>query len=200
MEVARKVPTAVVYAARDPRVAERCAAWLQGPCYTVSTTDDLPGAEACSAFKNAYATASGVCDGLELRGHPEMYNTKAMLFSQAVNEITRMVAAMGGRTQTALGLAAVGDLHVTAAAGRNRTYGEHVGRGEPPDQVAARMRAAGELTEGYPALQTGWELLQQKVDEGRLAVADFPLLEALHRIVYQGADVADTLLRVKVRE
>jgi len=198
MEVARKVPTAVVYAAADRREAERCAAWLQGPTYTISPTDDLAGAEACSAFKNAYATASGLCDGLQLRGHPEMYNTKAMLFSQAIAEITRMVVALGGRPETARGIAGVGDLHVTAAAGRNRTYGEHVGRGEPPDKVADRMRQSGELTEGYPALKTGWDLLQQM--SGELSVADFPLLEALHRIVYQGADVADTLLRVKVRD
>ena len=111
-----------------------------------------------------------------------------------------MVAALGGRPVTAMGLAAVGDLHVTAAAGRNRAYGEHVGRGEPPDRVAERMRQSGELTEGYPALKTGWDLLHQMADDGALVVADFPLLEALHRIVYLGGDVADTLLRVKVRE
>ena len=199
MEVAREVPTAAIYAASDLGDAERCATWLERPFYTLTRTDDLAGVETCSAFKNAYATASGLCDGLELNGHPEMYNTKAMLFSQAITEITRMVAAMGGRPETAVGVSAVGDLHVTAAAGRNRTYGEHVGKGEPPDQVAERMRAAGELTEGYPALQTGWELLLQKVEEGALALADFPLLEALHRIVYEGADVLTTLAGVRVR-
>lgn len=199
MEVCRGVPSAVVFAAQDLLLAESCAAWLEGSTYIVTRTDDLVGAEACSAFKNAYATASGLCDGLQLAGHPEMYNTKAMLFSQAIAEITRMVVALGGRPETAAGLAAVGDLHVTAAAGRNRTYGEHVGRGEPPDQVAERMQATGELTEGYPALKTGWELLQQMAANGWLRVADFPLLEALHRIVYLGAPVAQTLLAVEVR-
>jgi glycerol-3-phosphate dehydrogenase (NAD(P)+) len=199
MEVAREVGTAVLYAAADIDDARRCAAWLELPYYTITRTDDLAGVEACSAFKNAYATASGLCDGLQLRGYPEMYNTKAMLFSQAIAEITRMVVALGGRPETAVGLAGVGDLHVTAAAGRNRTYGENVGRGDPPDQVADRMRAAGELTEGYPALQTGWDLLQQTAADGKLAVVDFPLLEALHRIVHGGADVAETLAGVKVR-
>ena len=193
------MPTAAIYAADDLQDAERCAAWLERPYYTLTRTDDLAGVEACSAFKNAYATASGLCDGLELRGHPEMFNTKAMMFSQAIAEITRMVTAMGGRPETASGLAAVGDLHVTAAAGRNRTYGEHVGKGEPPDQVAERMREAGELTEGYPALQTGWDLLLQKVEEGVLDRTDFPLLEALHGIVYEGADVLETLGGVRVR-
>jgi len=198
-EVAREVATAVIYAAVSDDVVGLCAGWLEAPYYTITRSTDLPGVEACSAFKNAYATASGICDGLQLRGYPEMFNTKAMLFSQAVAEITRMVVALGGRSSTAAGVAGVGDLHVTAAAGRNRTYGEHVGRGEAPDQVAEQMRRTGELTEGYPALKTGWDLLLQQAEGGALSVSDFPLLQALHRIVYGNADVAETLLSVKVR-
>lgn len=200
MEVARGVSTAVLYASEDLQTCERCASWLEGDSYTITRTTDLAGGETCSAFKNAYATASGLCDGLQLIGHPEMYNTKAMIFSQAIAEICRMVRAMGGRPETAVGLAAVGDLHVTAAAGRNRTYGEHVGRGEPADQVAKRMLQSGELTEGYPALQTGWDLLNQLAADGKLAVEDFPLLAALHAIVYQGADVATSLASLRIRD
>ena len=200
MEVARRVPTAVLFASdEDAAARDRCAGWLECGHYTITRTTDLAGLETCSAFKNAYATASGLCDGLELCGHPEMYNAKAMLFSQAIFEITRVVVAMGGGAEMARGLAGVGDLHVTAAAGRNRAYGERVGLGEPPDQVAQKMLEAGELTEGYPALNTGWELLQQLVDGGELALEDFPLLAALHRIVHGGADVARTLAEVKVR-
>ena len=165
----------------------------------VTRTDDLAGVEACSAFKNAYATASGLCDGLELIGHPEMYNTKALLFTQAIREIGLMVAALGGRVGTVHGVAGVGDLHVTAAAGRNRAYGERVGKGEPPAEAAEQMRCTGELTEGYPALKTGWDLLEQQVRAGLLSGDDFPLLEALHRIVYQDADVATTLASLRVR-
>jgi glycerol-3-phosphate dehydrogenase (NAD(P)+) len=199
MEVARQVPTAVIYAAHD---AETCGHWadlLEREYYTVTRTDDLAGVETCSAFKNAYATASGLCDGLERTGRPEMYNTKAMLFAQAIREIGRMVRAMGGGARTAEGLAGVGDLHVTAAAGRNRTYGERVGMGEAPDRVAEEMVRTGELTEGYPALRTGRLLLDQMVEGGRLERRDFPLLTALHRIVYEGAEVAPTLAELRIR-
>jgi glycerol-3-phosphate dehydrogenase (NAD(P)+) len=205
MEVARGVNTAVVHAA-DGAVAEDVAArdrWadaLETDFYTVTRSDDLAGVETCSAFKNAYATASGLCDGLQLTGHPELYNTKAMMFARAIAEVTRVVEAMGGRPGTAGGQAGVGDLHVTAAAGRNRTYGEHVGRGEPPDQVAERMRATGELTEGYPALHTGRELVNQLAGRGLLRLEDFPLLTALHAIVYEGADVAATLAGLRIRD
>lgn len=200
MEVARGVSTSVVWACRDEPLCRRWAAALESPTYTITVSQDLAGLETCSAFKNAYATASGLCDGLQRSGHPEMYNSKALLFTQAVQEIARMVEAMGGRRETALGLAGVGDLHVTAAAGRNRAYGERVGMGEAPDRVAAEMAATGELTEGYPALRTGWLLLQQLASSGRLRAEDFPLLRALHQIVYQGAPVAPTLFGLRVRD
>jgi glycerol-3-phosphate dehydrogenase (NAD(P)+) len=128
-----------------------------------------------------------------------MHNTKALLFTQAVQEIARMVEANGGRRESALGLAGLGGLHVTAAAGRNRTYGERVGLGESPETVAAQMGASGELTEGYPALRTGWLLLQQLIAVGRLRLSDFPLLQALHQIVYEHAPVASTLAGLHVR-
>jgi glycerol-3-phosphate dehydrogenase (NAD(P)+) len=196
MEVARGVLTGVVYASEELAVARACAAWLGGPRYLVTPTPDLAGAETCSAFKNAYATASGICDGLQLAGHPEMYNTKALLFAQAIAEIATMTRAMGGRDGTAHGLCGVGDLHVTAAAGRNRTYGERVGRGEPPALVAEEMRRTGELTEGYMALRTGRSLLHQLAagPDATLAVESFPLLEALHAVVHGGADPASTIL------
>jgi len=199
MEVARGVATSVVWASEDAALLARWADALESPSYTISRSDDLAGAETCSAFKNAYATASGLCDGLQKHGHPEMHNTKALLFTQAVQEIVRMVAAMGGRRETALGLCGMGDLHVTAAAGRNRAYGERVGQGEAPDKVAAEMAATGELTEGYPALRTGWQLLQQRIASHELRLLDFPLLQALHRIVYCSAPVATTLLGLRVR-
>jgi glycerol-3-phosphate dehydrogenase (NAD(P)+) len=199
MEVARRVPTAVIFASEELGVAEAAAGGLESTRYTITRTDDLAGVEACSAFKNAYATASGLCDGLQLAGNPEMHNTRAMLFAQAVREIARMVVALGGNRETAYGLAGVGDLHVTAAAGRNRAYGERVGRGDDPAQAAAEMERSGELTEGYPALQTGWDLLRQQARAGRLAVEDFPLLAALHAVVYDKEKPATLLKRVRVR-
>ena len=93
-----------------------------------------------------------------------------------------LVAAGGGRAETVHGPAGVGDLHVTAAAGRNRAFGERVGAGRPAREVAAEMLAAGELTEGYPAIATAWRFARER------GVAPLPLLAALHAIAWEGAD------------
>jgi glycerol-3-phosphate dehydrogenase (NAD(P)+) len=185
MEIARGVLTWMLFAGKD---ADACARALSSESLQVGTTDDLAGAEICSALKNAYATGLGIWDGLVGK---DAHNARAACFTQAVVEMARLVEAGGGRRETAFGAAGLGDLHVTAAGGRNRAFGERIGAGKKARLVADEMRAIGELTEGYPAIDTAWRFARER------GVLDLPLLEALHRIVWQDAP-ADTLLALRL--
>ncbi len=184
MEIARGVLTWMEFAGRDAGDALPCARALSGHGLVVSPSDDIAGASLCSALKNAYATGLGLWDGYV---GPDAHNARAACFTQSIVEMRALVAAGGGRVETVHGPAGVGDLHVTAAAGRNRLFGERVGRGARAEKVAAEMLAAGELTEGYPAIQTAWRFARER------AVSPLPLLAALHAIVWEGAAVASTL-------
>jgi glycerol-3-phosphate dehydrogenase (NAD(P)+) len=147
------------------------------------------------ALKNAYATAGGIWDGLCAIGRVEggaAHNAKALLFAQALREMAAVTSALGGRAETVFGIAGAGDLHVTQAAGRNRAYGEAVGRGGAPEAVAREMGERGELTEGYPAIRTAWQLVRER------GLSGLPLLAALHAIVYEGAPVDATLRAVSI--
>jgi glycerol-3-phosphate dehydrogenase (NAD(P)+) len=181
IEVARRVLTLMQFAGAD---AEACKRALGGDHLCVGTTDDIAGAEVCSALKNAYATGLGLWDGLIGK---DSHNARAACFTQAIVEMRLLVAAAGGRAETVHGAAGLGDLHVTAAAGRNRAFGERVGRGKPAKEVASEMLAAGELTEGYPAIATAWRFARER------AITGLPLLQALNAIVWEGAAVAPTL-------
>ena len=185
IEIARSVLTLMAFAGTD---ADACATAFGGGHMRVRVTDDIAGAEICSALKNAYATGLGIWDGLLGK---DCHNARAASFTQAVDEMRRLAVAAGGRAETVHGAAGVGDLHVTAAAGRNRAFGERIGRGEPARDVAAQMLAAGELTEGYPAIATAWRFA------GERGVTDLPLLEALHQIVWGGAPLRETLAKLE---
>jgi glycerol-3-phosphate dehydrogenase (NAD(P)+) len=185
MEIARDVLTWMLFAGKD---AELCALALSSESLQVGTSSDLAGAEICSALKNAYATGLGIWDGLVGK---DAHNARAACFTQAVVEMARLVAAGGGLRETVFGAAGVGDLHVTAAGGRNRAFGERIGAGKKARAVADEMRAMGELTEGYPAIQTAWRFARE------LGVSDLPLLEALHSVVWEDAP-AETLRRLKL--
>jgi glycerol-3-phosphate dehydrogenase (NAD(P)+) len=187
IEIARRVLTWMFFAAGDLADARACAEAVGGDHLQVTVSDDIAGAEICSATKNAYATGLGLWDGLV---GPDCHNARAACFQQGVVEMAKLVAAGGGRVETAYGAPGVGDLHVTAAAGRNRAFGERVGKGKPAKTVAAEMLATGELTEGYPAIASAWRWAKER------GVADLPLLEALHAIVWGGAEVAPTLAKL----
>jgi glycerol-3-phosphate dehydrogenase (NAD(P)+) len=183
MEVARDVLTWMQFAGPQADAAA-CARALRGERLVITESDDLAGAELCSALKNAYATGLGLWDGLV---GADAHNARAACFTQGIVEIRKLVVAGGGRADTVHGPAGVGDLHVTAAGGRNRAFGERVGRGKPAKQVAAEMLAAGELTEGYPAIATAWRFARER------GVTGLPLLETLHAIVWEGAEVGRAL-------
>jgi glycerol-3-phosphate dehydrogenase (NAD(P)+) len=185
-EVARRVLTLMQFAGA-PADAAACARALEGHGLVVTTSDDIAGAEVCSALKNAYATGLGLWDGLV---GAEAHNARAACFTQAIAEMRALVHAAGGRVETVHGAAGVGDLHVTAAAGRNRAFGERVGRGKPAAEVAAEMLAGGELTEGYPAIATAWRFAREQ------GVSGLPLLESLNAVVWEGAAVAPTLAKL----
>jgi glycerol-3-phosphate dehydrogenase (NAD(P)+) len=189
IEVARRVLTLMLFASANMADARACVEAVGGDHLRITASDDIVGAEICSAMKNAYATGLGLWDGLV---GADCHNARAACFQQAVIEMAKLVAVGGGRVETTYGAAGVGDLHVTAAAGRNRAFGERVGKGKPAKTVAAEMLATGELTEGYPAIASAWRWAKEH------GVTDLPFLAALHAIVWEGAEVAPTLARLEL--
>jgi glycerol-3-phosphate dehydrogenase (NAD(P)+) len=189
IEVARRVLTWMFFASADASDARACAEAVGGDHLRVTTSGDIAGAEICSALKNAYATGLGIWDGFV---GPDCHNARAACFQQAVVEMARLVEVGGGDVATAHGAAGVGDLHVTAAAGRNRAFGEHIGKGTPAKQVAAEMLARDQLTEGYPAIASAWRWAKEQ----GVSPSDIPLLHALHEIVWEDVSVKDALARL----
>ncbi len=198
-EVAAGWPTVAVFGALDGALRERCAAAFGTDLYVVVVTDDLTGLELAAATKNAYAIALGACDGLALReGHP-WHNLKAALFAQAIGEMRLLARALGGRDDTIIGPAGVGDLEVTGLSGRNRALGELIGQGTPGDQAIAMMEQSGQTVEGPAAARAAWRLVSQLEGQGSKAqAAAYPLLAALVALLAGQGDPATVLASLLV--
>ncbi len=186
IEVARRVLTWMVFAGED---AKFCAAAMAQPHLQITTTPDLTGAEVCSSLKNAYATGLGIWDGWV---GVDAHNARAACFMQSVVEMRRAVIAAGGNVATADGAAGIGDLHVTGAGGRNRIFGERIGRGGKAKDVARDMAAAGQLTEGYMAIATGHRFVRER------GVTDTPWLDAIHAIVWGDRPAKEVLSTLRL--
>jgi glycerol-3-phosphate dehydrogenase (NAD(P)+) len=189
IEIARGVLTLMEFAGDRADDVALAAGVFGREHVHIAKTDDVAGAEICSALKNAYATGLGLWDG---HVGKDAHDARAACFTQAIAEMRRVVVAAGGRAETVYGAAGVGDLHVTAAGGRNRAFGERVGTGRKAGDVAREMLAAGELTEGYPAIASAWRFVREH------GVSGLPLLKALHAIVWEDAPVAATLAALRL--
>jgi len=140
-EVAAGTPTAVTVAAQTADTARLVQSVFRAPTFRVYTSADVTGVELGGAAKNVIAIAAGVSDGLGLGN-----SSRAALITRGVAEVARLVAKMGGETQTVSGLSGVGDLVLTCTGdlSRNRTVGLRVGRGEPLQDILASMKMVAE--------------------------------------------------------
>lgn len=183
-EVAAGRFTATTFASRDGgRTAGALADLMRTDDYRPVADDDEIGVEVCAPLKNVYAIALGVADGLEDAHGEPWHNFKSAVFARAVHEMGLLARALGGRVETAFGLAGVGDLEVTGLSGRNKVYGRRIGAGESAPEALERMREAGQTVEGVAAGGLAEELVQTRVPDlaGRLT-----LLAAIRRML-QGA-------------
>ena len=189
-EVARGLPTAVVFGSLDAAAIEFAREVFATPQYRIEPTDDITGLEVAAAMKNAYAIALGVADGLEQRTGLPHHNLRAALFPRAVTEMGVLACAAGGRAETVFGLAGTGDLQVTITSGRNRLLGERIGQGDSPTDAVQALASGGTTIEGYRAADFGYRFYRQAVDAAILAEDELPLLNALWRVLYCDAEPA----------
>ena len=141
-EVARGLPAAVTLASHDPQFAAIASRELHSGRLRVYSSDDLIGVETGGAVKNVIAIAAGVCDGLKLGA-----SARAALITRGLAEVTRLGVRLGGRAETFMGLAGVGDLMLTATSdlSRNRRVGLQLALGRPLSEILTEL---GHVAEG----------------------------------------------------
>jgi glycerol-3-phosphate dehydrogenase (NAD(P)+) len=192
VELSQRVPTATIFAHNSFAIGKLIRLFPTA-YYRVDTTGDIAGVELCSAFKNIYSIACGIHDGLYSDIPDRLFhNFKSLLFNQSVREMALIVGAAGGKPETVFDLAGVGDLHVTSSSGRNRRFGECIGRGVGAREAHELMNREGEIAEGYHTLELGLSYLKRYRKD---IPGDLPLFNMLHRIVIQGCVLEEEIER-----
>ena len=126
-ELAMKKNSSVVITNTDLKTAEWLKKLLATDYYHTFISDDVNGVEICAAIKNIFSIAIGSAKGLN--NNKNFLNTSAALFTQCVYEMELFVTMLKGSKETVKGLAGIGDLHVSAAGGRNSMLGAYLGEG-----------------------------------------------------------------------
>ncbi len=119
-ELSNKKQTSVIVANKNIKTAKKICNMITTKYYLTETSKDVIGVEICSSIKNIYSMIIGAGDSL---------NMSSSLFKKSINEMIYITKYFKGKIETALGLAGVGDLYVSAAGGRNSKMGGYLGQG-----------------------------------------------------------------------
>ncbi|MEU2611737.1 NAD(P)H-dependent glycerol-3-phosphate dehydrogenase [Micromonospora sp. NPDC007271] len=174
-EIAAEQPAATVVAGTDGRRAALVQSSIRTPYFRPYTNDDVIGCELGGAVKNVIALAYGIATAMGFGD-----NTRAMLMTRGLAETARLGVALGADPITFAGLAGMGDLVASCSSplARNRTFGEHLGRGETLEQAQAATRQTAEGVKSCLAIR----------DLARAHGVEMPITEQIERICHEGMD------------
>lgn len=172
-EVAAGLPVALTVASSDPATAEAVASWVRGERRRVYTTDDVVGAEIGGAVKNVLAIAAGISDGLGFGA-----SARAALITRGLAELLRLGVAVGGRTETLMGLSGVGDLVLTCTddMSRNRRVGLALAGGRSLGDIVGEL---GQAVEGVASAREVYALAREHG-------IDMPITEQVYEVLFAG--------------
>jgi glycerol-3-phosphate dehydrogenase (NAD(P)+) len=186
-ELARKLPATACAAASDEQLARDIQYTFSAPWLRIYTNTDVVGVELAAACKNIIAIAAGIIDGIGAGD-----NAKAALLTRGLAEITRLGVAMGAKPQTFAGLTGLGDLVTTCISpkGRNRSFGERVGKGQTPEQA---QKATQSVVEGIATCKSVVALADRYNVE-------MPIAQAVYQVLFEGKSVQTAITDLMSRQ
>ncbi len=186
IEVAKGLPTTLVAACEDIKLAEEAQDILMCAALRVYTTTDVIGVELGGSLKNIIAIAAGMSDSLGFGT-----NTKAAILTRGLAEITRLGVAMGAKSETFAGLSGIGDLVTTCVSpySRNRWFGEILGSGKKVKDIISQTEM---VVEGVTTTKSAYEL-SKKYN------VDMPITREVYEIIYNGKSPKDVVKDLMMR-
>ncbi|MDR1537444.1 MAG: NAD(P)-dependent glycerol-3-phosphate dehydrogenase [Clostridiales bacterium] len=176
-EIAMGKPASTVIASESKETARILQGIFHSESFRVYVSDDVAGVELGGAIKNVIAIAAGICHGLELGD-----NSVAALATRGIREISRLGAKMGAKLETLSGLAGIGDVIVTCVSkqSRNRSIGEEIGRGAPPERVLSERKSV----EGIHTVKALHKL-------SKMHEISLPISEIVYKVLFEGFSAKD---------
>ena len=180
-EIFNELPSAAVIASKNLEFSKFLSQIFHNTCLRLYPSTDIIGTSIAGAIKNVMAIGSGISDGLKLGE-----NAKAALISRGISELAQIINAVGGKKETAFGLAGMGDMILTCSSStsRNMKYGLEL--------IQKNKVNSEKLVEGLFALK-GAKTLSLKY---RL---DTPIINAIDDFINNGLKIDDIILNLLKR-
>jgi len=187
MEVAKNLPTAITIASPSNEFSSLLSSIIHNQRFRVYTSDDIVGVQLGGAIKNVLAIATGAADGLGFGA-----NSRAAIVTRGMAELIRLGQALGGKQETLMGLAGLGDIVLTCTdnQSRNRRLGIGLGKGRPINEIIEEI---GQEVEGISAARELHLLaIKHKIE--------MPIAEQVYKVLYENVSPTTAVQNLLVRE
>ncbi len=173
-EIANEKVAGSVIASHNAELKALIKNALESEKFKIYESADVKGVEYAGALKNIYAICCGIGDKLDVGE-----NAIGLIITRSMTEMSKFAVHKGANPITFLGLAGMGDLVATCTSklSRNFSLGRRLAKGDSLEEAKA---AIGQVAEGVRTL----EVVYEEAKNNNLAM---PLVNALHKIVFQNA-------------
>ena len=172
-EIVAGMPAGTVIASSSEPLRSAVQKALHSALFRVFASSDVQGVELAGALKNIYAVAMGMGAAYNVGE-----NTKSMLLTRALAEMSRFAVKLGANPLTFLGLSGVGDLFATCNSPLSRNYqiGLALGKGQTLDEA---VKSLGQTAEGI-------NTIRQVRAQAELLDVYMPITNALYEVIFEG--------------
>ncbi len=177
VDIAQRKFASVTIACEREQVAERLVESLATPYFRPYTTKDIIAPQIGGSVKNVIAIASGMIEGAGLGD-----GARAALIARGLAEMGRLAEALGGKTETMMGMCGLGDLVLTASCSqsRNFSFGYEVG-------VCGRAR---QVMEANTRTVEGIATAKAVVKRAQAAKVEMPICEIVNKMLFEDMGLA----------
>ena len=175
VDIAKLEPIGLACAVKSHEVFLNMKNIYKGTNIKLRESRDMVGTELCGSIKNVIAIASGILEGL---GYSE--STRCFLITESLHDIRSLIVGLGGKKNSILSFAGVGDLTLTATSTKSRNYSFGVLLGQN-NKKKTEEYLNSTTVEGYYTLKSIYSLIKKKKIK-------IPVIDLIYKIVMKGED------------
>lgn len=181
IEVLHGIPTSFTFGGKREDYIEFKNQTLRDTGLYLDYTKDIRAVELMSILKNMYAIGLGL-----VSGRYNSPNVDFMIYTKCVNEMRELLKLYECDPEVIFKYCGIGDLGLTGLndLSRNRTLGMLIGKGFTYDQNGS----SATVVEGHRTIKLIGELTRAHHLE-----EDFPIIQALYSLMYEGTSLMDYL-------
>ena len=155
-DMVKEVPVGLTLATKSKLAGDIILKAMENDYVKIQITDDIIGTEICGSIKNVFAIAAGMLEGMK---YPE--STKSLFMTEVIKDIKFLIKSLGGKEETILSFAGIGDILLTCSSSKSRNYTLGKMIGEERERQEIKKYIDSSTIEGLYTLNSIKKLLKE---------------------------------------